>query len=105
MKVLLTVYGDEAHLLARTPTVAAATGSACHSGRTEPSAVLTAMGLDAQRALGVVRLSLGYDTTAADVDAAAAALVASAPAAGFGEPGRDAVDSSAARATATGGTA
>jgi cysteine desulfurase len=68
---------DREDLLARTPTVAAATGSACHSGRTEPSAVLTAMGLDAQRALGAVRLSLGYDTTTADVDAAAAALAAS----------------------------
>jgi len=68
---------DGESLLARTPSVAAATGSACHSGRTEPSAVLMAMGLDAQRALGAVRLSLGYDTTAADVDAAATALAAS----------------------------
>ena len=32
------------------------------------------MGLDAQRALGAVALSLGYDTTAADVDTAATAL-------------------------------
>ena len=39
--------------------------------------MLMAMGLDAQRALGAVRLSLGYDTTAADVDAAATALAAS----------------------------
>ena len=38
--------------------------------------MLTAMGLDAQRALGAVRLSLGYDTTAAEIDAAAAALAA-----------------------------
>ena len=68
---------DGESLLARTPSVAAATGSACHSGRTEPSSVLTAMGLDAQRALGAVRLSLGHDTTAADVDAAATALAAS----------------------------
>jgi cysteine desulfurase len=66
------VDGEE--LLARTPSIAAATGSACHSGRTEASSVLTAMGLDEQRALGAVRLSLGYDTTAAQVDAAAAAL-------------------------------
>ena len=65
---------DGARLLARTPTIAAATGSACHSGHTEPSAVLTAIGLDADRALGAVRLSLGYDTTAAEIDAAAAAL-------------------------------
>jgi cysteine desulfurase len=63
-------------LLARTPSVAAATGSACHSGRTDPSAVLTAMGLDARRALGAVRLSLGYDTTAAQIDDAASALSA-----------------------------
>jgi cysteine desulfurase len=68
---------DGESLLARTPSVAAATGSACHSGRTDPSTVLTAMGLDAQRALGAVRLSLGHDTTAADVDAAATALAAS----------------------------
>jgi cysteine desulfurase len=71
---------DGEDLLGRTPSVAAATGSACHSGRTEPSPVLTAMGLDAQRALGAVRLSLGYDTNTADVDAAAAALIASAAA-------------------------
>jgi cysteine desulfurase len=68
---------DGESLLACTPSVAAATGSACHSGRTEPSSVLMAMGLDAQRALGAVRLSLGNDTTAADVDAAATALAAS----------------------------
>jgi cysteine desulfurase len=65
-------------LLARTPSVAASTGSACHSGRTDPSAVLTAMGIDRERALGAVRLSLGYTTTEADVDAAASALAASA---------------------------
>jgi cysteine desulfurase len=68
---------DGEALLAGAPSVAAATGSACHSGRTEPSQVLTAMGLDAQRALGAVRLSLGHDTTESDVDAAAAALAAS----------------------------
>jgi cysteine desulfurase len=69
---------DGERLLACTPSIAAATGSACHSGRSEPSAVLTAMGLDAGRALGAVRLSLGYDTTQAQVDAAAAALAAAA---------------------------
>src|SRR5688572_13762511 len=66
---------DGEELLARTLRVAASTGSACHAGRTEPSGVLTAMGLDRERALGAVRLSLGYPTTSADVDAAAAALV------------------------------
>jgi cysteine desulfurase len=67
---------DGENLLGRAPSVAAATGSACHSGRNEPSPVLTAMGVSATRALGAVRLSLGYDTTAADVDAAAVALAA-----------------------------
>jgi cysteine desulfurase len=72
------VDGEE--LLAHTPTVAASTGSACHTGRTDPSAVLTSMGIDRARALGAVRLSLGYATTEADVEAAAAALAASASA-------------------------
>ncbi|MDP8923616.1 MAG: cysteine desulfurase [Chloroflexota bacterium] len=70
------VDGEE--LLARAPEVAASTGSACHAGRTEPSTVLLAMGLDRERALGAVRLSLGYATTEADVDAAAAALARAA---------------------------
>jgi cysteine sulfinate desulfinase/cysteine desulfurase-like protein len=34
------------------------------------------MGLDAPRALGAVRLTLGYDTTEAEIDAAAAELAA-----------------------------
>jgi cysteine desulfurase len=69
---------EGAHLLARTPMIAASTGSACHSGQTDPSGVLTAMGLDAARARGAVRLSLGYDTTAAEIDAAADVLAAAA---------------------------
>jgi cysteine desulfurase len=72
---------DGEDLLARTQAVAASTGSACHSGRTEPSTVLTAMGIGRPRALGAVRLSLGYSTTEADVDEAAGALTASAAAA------------------------
>jgi len=67
---------DGDSVLERTPSVAAATGSACHAGRTNPSPVLTAMGLSPERALGAVRLSLGYDTTVAEIDAAAAALTA-----------------------------
>ena len=70
------VDGDE--LLAQAPEVAASTGSACHTGRMEPSAVLTAMGLPGERALGAVRLSLGRRTTEADVDLASGALVRAA---------------------------
>jgi cysteine desulfurase len=68
---------DGEELLARTPAVAASTGSACHAGRTEPSGVLTAMGIERGRALGAVRLSLGYQTTADEIEAAATALIAS----------------------------
>jgi cysteine desulfurase len=67
-----SVDGEE--LLAATPEVAASTGSACHAGRTEPSAVLLAMGIPRERALGAVRLSLGKLTTASEVEAAASAL-------------------------------
>ncbi len=65
-------------LLDAVPAIAATTGSACHAGEEQPSAVLTAMGLAAEEALGAIRLSLGRGTTEADVDRAAAALVAAA---------------------------
>ncbi|HOG48493.1 MAG TPA: cysteine desulfurase NifS, partial [Anaerolineae bacterium] len=68
---------DGEALLAATPAVAASTGSACHSGCNEPSAVLTAMGLGRERALGALRLSLGKFTLEEDVERAAAALAAS----------------------------
>jgi len=51
--------------------IAAHSGSSCSSEVLEPSPVLAAMGVDAQRSL---RLSVGWDTTDADVDAAVAAL-------------------------------
>ena len=41
------------------------------SAKAEPSTVLTAMGLDEARAVGAVRLSIGHDNTAAEIDAAA----------------------------------
>ena len=72
---------DGEALLARTPAIAASTGSACHAGRTEPSVVLTAMGINRERALGAVRLSLGHPMTADEVDAAATALLESVGAA------------------------
>ena len=48
--------------------VAASTGSACHSGQSDPSPVLTAMGLDPDRALGAVRFSLGRFTTEEEIN-------------------------------------
>jgi cysteine desulfurase len=73
------VWGEDVLRLA--PDVAASTGSACHSGSPEPSAVLLAMGLSRARALGALRLSLGRGTTAAAVDRAATSLLAAGRAA------------------------
>ncbi|HET7488392.1 MAG TPA: cysteine desulfurase family protein [Acidimicrobiales bacterium] len=53
--------------------VAAHSGSACSSEALEPSPVLEAMGVAAERSL---RLSVGWSTTAADVDAFAGAFPA-----------------------------
>ena len=66
---------DGEALLARTPQVAASTGSACHAGRTDPSAVLLAMGLRREMALGAVRFSLGKFTSPVDIDRAAALVL------------------------------
>jgi cysteine desulfurase len=54
-------------VLAGAPTIAASTGSACHSGDEHPSAVLTAMGVGHHDAMGTVRLSLGHGITAPDI--------------------------------------
>jgi cysteine desulfurase len=48
--------------------IAISAGSACHSGKLTPSPVLLAMGYPIHAALGAIRLTLGRDTTAADVD-------------------------------------
>ena len=61
-------------VLAFAPVVAASTGSACHEGGEHPSGVLTAMGIDADVALGSVRLSLGRHTMEDAIRSAAAAL-------------------------------
>lgn len=56
--------------------VAASVGSACHSEQDAVSGVLAAMGFDAERARGAVRLSVGRTTQVADIDRAAEALTA-----------------------------
>ena len=48
--------------------IAASTGAACSSGATEPSHVLTAMGLPPERARGSMRFSLGKQTTADEIE-------------------------------------
>jgi cysteine desulfurase len=48
--------------------VAVSSGSACSSGKVQPSHVLEAMGFDPKLAQGAVRLSLGWSTVESDVD-------------------------------------
>ena len=52
--------------------VAASGGSACSTGAVEPSHVLTAMGVPVDLATSAVRLSVGRETTEADIDHALA---------------------------------
>ena len=51
--------------------VAASTGSACTTGSTDPSHVLTALGYPDDEARGSLRITLGRTTTDADIDQAA----------------------------------
>jgi cysteine desulfurase len=67
------IVGEE--LLTKIPKLAASTGSACHAGSTEPSAVLLAMGIPIEQALGALRLSLGRWTKVDEIDEAARLIV------------------------------
>jgi cysteine desulfurase len=73
---IIGVRGDD--LLAATPAIAAATGSACHAHSQEPSPVLLAMPHDRGQALSALRLSLGRWTTRSDVERAAEAIATTA---------------------------
>ncbi|MCZ4118672.1 cysteine desulfurase family protein [Streptomyces sp. H39-S7] len=67
----ISIDGIRGHeLLAAVPEIAASTGSACHSGDHRPSPVLSAMGLDDDRGLSALRLSLGRWSTTGDIDQA-----------------------------------
>ena len=69
------VIGEE--VLADTPEIASSTGSACHEGNTDPSPVLTAMGMSRERALGALRLTLGRWSTEEQIEEAARLLARS----------------------------
>ncbi len=56
--------------------VCASAASSCAAGAMEPSHVLTAMGVPKELAAGALRLTLGFASTEADVDAALAAVPA-----------------------------
>jgi cysteine desulfurase len=48
--------------------IAVSSGSACSSGKVQPSHVLEAMGFGGELAQGAVRLSLGWSTSETDID-------------------------------------
>lgn len=50
--------------------VAVSAGSACASGAPEPSHVLAALGIDAERQQGAIRFSLGHATSASEIERA-----------------------------------
>ncbi|MEU7146023.1 cysteine desulfurase family protein [Nocardia sp. NPDC046473] len=75
----ISIDGGRGHeILAAAPQIAASTGSACHTGTFSPSPALTAMGIEEERALGAIRLSLGRMSTSEDIQVAVAALTAAA---------------------------
>jgi cysteine desulfurase len=66
--------GDSLLMLLDAQGIECSTGSACTAGVAQPSHVLLAMGADKATARGSLRFSLGHTSTAADVDAVAAAI-------------------------------
>lgn len=62
------INGEELLLALDVEGIAASTGSACTSGRPEPSEVLLAMGLPHEWAVGSLRLTLGKSNTEEDID-------------------------------------
>ena len=62
------VDGEELLLCLDLSGIAASTGSACTTGETAPSHVLTAMGLSPEEAYSSLRLTLGRENTREDVD-------------------------------------
>lgn len=62
------IEGESLILLLDLNGICASSGSACTTGSLDPSHVLLALGLTHEVAHGSLRLSLGHDTTEADVD-------------------------------------
>ncbi len=68
------VRSEELLVLLDAEGISASAGAACTSGASRGSAVLVAMGADAARARSALRLSLGWSTTAEEVEEAAATI-------------------------------
>jgi cysteine desulfurase len=70
------VDGNELLMLLDNAGFACSSGSACKTGDPAPSEVLLALGLSPEWALGSLRVTVGMQTTAAEIDAFLAALPA-----------------------------
>ncbi|MBQ8922410.1 MAG: cysteine desulfurase [Oscillospiraceae bacterium] len=68
------IEGETLLLLLDQRGICASSGSACASGSAEPSHVLTAIGRDAETARGSLRLTIGRETTDAEIEALIAAV-------------------------------
>jgi cysteine desulfurase len=64
------------HVMATTPELAYSAASACSTGTSTPSRVLTAIGLTPDQAARTIRIGLGRFTTDTDIDTAAERLTA-----------------------------
>ncbi|MFF3675930.1 cysteine desulfurase family protein [Streptomyces sp. NPDC002120] len=69
---------EAADVLDHLPDIAAATGSACNTGTSDPSHVLTAIGLTRPQARSTLRLGIGRTTTADEVERAVALIAQAA---------------------------
>jgi cysteine desulfurase len=68
----ITIPGIDAdQLIEQLPGLAISTGSACNTGRSDPSHVLAAIGLDRLSARSSIRIGLGKGTTPQDITIAA----------------------------------
>ena len=62
------IEGNELLLLLDEKNICASAASACSTGDTSPSHVLTAMGIPEKLARGTLRLTIGYQNTREEID-------------------------------------
>lgn len=72
--VVPNLIGEDAVIALDMAGFCVSTGSACSSGRVEPSRVILAHGIPADEALCTLRISLGWQTTKEDIDGFTAAF-------------------------------
>ena len=68
------IEGESLITLLDAKGIAASAGSACHTGTSKPSHVLTALGRTRREALSALRLTLNEENTEEEIDIAAAAI-------------------------------